>query len=282
MKLTSLLLASAATLTVALAGCGKVDTNSFGDMVGGDLGHLIKAGGHASNAMSLSPADEAALGQSAGISLTNTFQTSSDVNLTKYVNFVGLTVAMGSDDPNAVYVFAVLETPEVNAWSTPGGWIFVSRGVLNNCQNEAELAGVLAHEIAHVNHHDGLEEVKAAEAKSALVEGAQANSRTSQFADIADQGVEVLTKQSHSQPSELKADAAAVHFVAAAGYDPAAYLQLLQRLQQVASRGGGVMGTHPGIDKRIAVVSAELPKVPQGGATLAPRFAASVTPVAPK
>ena len=282
MKITSLLLASAATCLLALSGCGNVDSNSLGDMVGGNLGHLIKAGGHASNAMSLSEDDENSLGQSAGISLTNTYPTCADVNLTKYVNFVGLTVAMGSDDPNAKYVFAVLETPEVNAWSTPGGWIFVSRGVLNNCQNEAELAGVLAHEIAHVNHHDGLDEVKAAEGKAALVEGAQASDRTSQFSDIADKGVDVLTKQAHSQPSELKADAAAVHFISAAGYDPAAYLQLLQRLQQVAAHGGGVMSTHPGIDKRIATVTAELAKVPPGGATLGTRFAASVTAPAPK
>jgi beta-barrel assembly-enhancing protease len=277
MKLQTTLLASATLLAIGLAGCGNMDTNKLGDMVGGNLGHGIKALGHASNAANLSQRDEKALGESAGISLTNTFPLSKDEALTTYVNYVGLTVSMGSEDPNAKYVFGVLETDQVNAWSTPGGWVFITKGVLKNCQNEAELAGVLAHEIAHINHHDGLDEVKAAELKAAAVEGSQVDSRTAGFESVVDGGVDVMTKQAHSQPSELKADAAAVHYLSEAGYDPNCYLQLLQRLKQATAHGGGIMGTHPGIDKRIATVSAELAKVPQGGATLAPRYAANMS-----
>jgi predicted Zn-dependent protease len=265
-KIHTLLLAAAVALPFGLSGC---------NLGGVDLSKGLSAGQHLWNAGNLTVEDEDAIGQSAGIALTNTYQLCQDRALTKYVNFIGLTVASSSDDPSAKYVFAVLETPEVNAWSSPGGYVFVSRGVLNKCQDEAELAGVLAHEIAHICHHDGLDEIKAAEAKSAISEGASAYQKTAAFSSLADKGVDIFTKQSHSQPSELKADATAVHYLSAAGYDPASYLHFLQRL---GNSGGKVMSTHPGTGQRISTVTQEMAKVRPGGATLAARYVTNAAP----
>jgi predicted Zn-dependent protease len=273
--------AAAVLAAAALAGAGAGCLDKVGDAIGGPAGHAIKGLGHLGNAAGMNEEQEDGLGQSVGISLTNTFRVSQDTTLIKYVNYVGLTVAMGSDDPNGKYVFAVLDAqqgpqPIINAWSAPGGYIFISRGVVDLCQDEAELAGVLAHEIAHVNHHDGLEEVKRAQGGAALGEFAQMDNRTAQYSGVLDQFVDLVIKQTHSQPQELAADAAAVQFLANAGYDPASYLRFLQRLGQVGGGGGQVMSSHPGVGQRIQAVAGALTKVKPGGQTLQPRFAAWV------
>jgi predicted Zn-dependent protease len=264
---------AAALLMLSVASCNQVV--QVGNAMGGEYGHAIAAAGELGSAAVLNEEQEDALGQSVGIALTNSYRVTSDEKLLKYVNFVGLSVAMGSDDPNSKYVFAVLEAPDVNAYSGPGGYVFITRGALNMCKDEAELAGVLAHEIAHCNHHDGLEEVRAAKFQSGVSHGAQAYNKTAGFAPLLNAGVDVLTKQAHSQPSELKADASAVHFLSNAGYNPQSYLNFLHRLAGLPG-GGGVMNSHPGTSQRIATVAAELTKVKPGGTALADRFAANV------
>jgi predicted Zn-dependent protease len=271
--LRMLAIPAVALMTISLASCG--DAAKLGNAMGGQYGHGLAALANFGSAATINEEQEDALGQSVGIQLTNTYRVVSDEKLLKYVNFVGLSVAMGSDDPNSKYVFAVLEAPDVNAYSGPGGYVFITRGTLNMCKDEAELAGVLAHEIAHCNHHDGLEEVKASKMQQGLSNLAAANSKTAGWADMLGTGVDVLTKQAHSQPSELKADAAAVHFLSNSGYNPQSYLNFLQRLAQLGG-GGGIMNSHPGTPQRIATVSNELKNIKPGGATLADRFAAYV------
>ena len=240
--------------------------------------HGLGAAGHLVNAAGMSEKDEDALGQSVGVAVTNRYHLVTDQALLKYVNLVGFTVASASSRPGGNYVFGVLETPEVNAMSGPNGYIFVTRGALAMMRDEAELAGVLAHEIGHVCSHDGLEQVKGAEQRAALAEGAQMSGRTAGFAGIADMGVDVITKQGFSQPQEFAADKSGVVIMTAAGYDAASYLRFLQRLQAAEGRAGGgrFMSTHPGVGERVGKVSGQLATVRAGGATLAERFQANV------
>src|SRR5690606_31603400 len=78
-----------------------------------------------------------------------------DPALQHYVNRLGRWLAQHSERPNLPWKFGVIETDDVNAFSTPGGYVLISRGLFDRMRNEAELAGVLAHEIAHVvdKHH---------------------------------------------------------------------------------------------------------------------------------
>jgi predicted Zn-dependent protease len=266
---------------MALSGCqagSPLSAESIGNMVGGDTGHLIKAGGHAANAAALGEKDEDAMGQSVALAVTNRYGLVNNDKLTKYVTLVGLTVASGSPRPAGNYVFGVLDSPEVNAFSGPNGYIFITRGALAMLQNEAELAGVLGHEIAHVCNHDGLHQIQAAEQRGALSELVQADSDTARFSALADAGIDVITKQGYTQPQELDADAGAVRTMAAAGYDPAAYLAFLKRLETAEGKSAGnrLMSTHPGVAKRTARVNEALGTVKPGGATLAERFARNV------
>jgi predicted Zn-dependent protease len=275
--LRSIALSAAALMMVTAMGCQGME--DLGDKVGGRRGAGFKALGGIGSSFAINEENEDALGQAVGISLTNTYRIVEDRNLLKYVNFIGLTVAMGSDDPAAKYLFGVLETEEINAFSGPGGYIFITRGALKFCKDEAELAGILAHEIAHCNHHDGLEEAKSAKARQGFAQGVAFFTNNEGYGEMLGGMVEVYTKQTHSQPSEIKADAAAVHFLANTGYNPNSYLNYLQRLASTPSPGGlkAFMSSHPGTPQRVEVVTQEIKTLKKtGGATLANRFAANV------
>ncbi len=278
MNFRTILLSTLAGL-LPLAGCGKngpLNADLIGDMVGGQTGHLVKAGGHVGNAMAISEKDEDALGQSAAVALTNRYGLYNDPKLLKYVTLVGLTVASASPNPNANYVFGILNTEDVNAFSGPNGYVLITHGLVRQMKDEAELAGVLAHEIAHVSNHDGLHQVQAAERSTAFAEGLKATSNDAdRFGQLIDGGVDVLTKQAYTQPQEFDADQAGVRVMSAAGYDGQSYLNLLQRLHTTAgsSNNATLMSTHPGLDARIQRVDAQLKGLKAGGATLADRFA---------
>lgn len=281
-----------------LAGC-TVDGNML--QMGGRGGNtnvlgLLSAGGQFLNAASLGEKDEDVIGQSVAATITSRYPPVASTGLQRYANLVGLTVANASPRPDGNWVFGVIDSPDVNAFSGPNGYVLVTRGALMRMQDEAELAGVLAHECAHVCNHDGLTQVKAAEQKGALVNAMKAaDSRTAQVAVFADSGIDVITKQGYSQPEEFKADEDAVRIMAAAGYDPNSYLNFLRRLQASGGSGGGsqLMSTHPGIGQRIARVQAAIAGLPRtgptNGATLQARFAfnlqgmpaAGMPPVAP-
>jgi predicted Zn-dependent protease len=259
------------------AGCGAnspLSAENLGNAIGGPTGSLIKAGGHEANALALSEKDEDAMGQSVGVACTSTYGVYNNDQVLTYVTLVGLTVANSSPNPGGNYVFGVLDTEEINAFSGPNGYIFVTRGALEHMQDEAELAGVLAHEVGHVCHHDGLKQVKAAEQNAALAQGMQASSATAQFAQFTNSAVDAITKTGYTQPQEFSADDEGVKIMTAAGYDPHSYLNFLKRLAALqASTGGSIMSTHPAIGLRVNKVSAEIVQMNNpGGATLADRF----------
>jgi len=103
---------------------------------------------------------EQAIGQASAAKLINVFRLYDNADMTRYVNLVGNTVARQSGR-SVPYHFAILDTDVVTAVSLPGGYIFITRGALANLHNEAELAGVLAHEVAHVDRRHLEKEIRA-------------------------------------------------------------------------------------------------------------------------
>ncbi len=190
-----------------------------------------------------------------------------DKELELYVNLVGRNLAAQSSRPTLEWTFGVLKEPRVfNASSAPGGYVFVTQGLLKSVENEAQLAGVLAHEIAHVTLRHALlryGEVKVAQCRMAV--GVQVmmgrmrqltvNPRASEFAGFAesmerggtldldkhqdllvsltDRTVEKLVTQGYAQRDEYAADEEAVRLLVSAGYDPQEYIQLLGKLPDV-------------------------------------------------
>jgi len=273
LSLTAAALASAALIAACDTG-SRFDANSLAPIIGERNAGVLAAGGRAFNAASLSQKDEDAIGQSVAIAITNQYPLVRNDNLQRYVNLVGLTVASVSPAAGGNWIFGVIESPEINAFSGPNGYVFVTHGAILQMKDEAELAGVLGHEIAHVSNHDGLNQIKANEERGALTQFMQAaDSRTAQLAVFADNGLNVITKQGYSQPQEFAADQAGTRLISAAGYNPRSYLNFLQRIQSLnVSNSGKIMSTHPGIGERVARVSQQLQSLPPTGATLADRF----------
>jgi predicted Zn-dependent protease len=226
--------------------------------------------------ITITPAAEDGMGQSVAVSLTNTYPLTKDEKLNKYVSLVGLTIVNASDRPVGNWQFGVLETQEVNAFAGPNGYIFVTRGALNRMDNEAQLAGVLAHEVTHVLHHHGLEAVKKDAGVDFLKAVADANIQdpTGLARQFGTPMVSTVAKNGYGQDQERDADAMAIRLLVAAGYDPNGLPQFLQKLE---SGGGGAFSTHPGKAERISRARNQIAQLGNPkGKTLQDRFRKNV------
>jgi predicted Zn-dependent protease len=265
------------TVPLNMGGCGQA-MEAIGGAIGGPEGQLLAAGGKAADALTLSEAQEDGMGQTVALAVTNQYGIVKDEALNRYVTLVGLTVASASSRPDGNYLFGVVNSPEINAFSGPNGYIFVTKGAIDAMQDESELAGVLAHEIAHVANKDGLKAVQ----QAGLVEaGMQAGGAVSEelamFNAASDGLIEVVLKRGYSQEQELKCDRDAVRMLVGAGYDPNGFKNFLARTTGHEGGSHEVMSTHPGKEKRVALVSEEIAKRFTGknrpAATLKERFA---------
>jgi len=145
-------------------------------------------------------------------------------------------------------LFAVLDDETINAYSAPGGYVFVTRGALQAMADEAELAAVLAHEIAHVNRRHIVRQfnVHARDDSSlgglARLLGGSGDSARIAFSQAVDKAMDLLFVQGYNQRDELEADTDATLLLAAAGYDPTALRRFLARIGESKARVGK---THP-------------------------------------
>jgi predicted Zn-dependent protease len=193
----------------------------------------------------------------------------------EYLNLLGQSLAIFSERPETFggYHFLLLDSDEINAFAAPGGLILVTRGMVRCCQNEDELAAVLAHEICHVERKHGLSAIKQGRLTEAFtiiasesakqMGGENLASLTRQFEESVGDVVMTLTTSGYSRGQERDADAAAVRLLRRAGYPPAAMITMLMRMdERLADTGGlGFAKTHPSARSRAgdlrAVVAAE-------------------------
>jgi predicted Zn-dependent protease len=245
-----------------------------------DVGAIAGGAGKLVQATSLSEKDEISIGQSVAVQATNRWKIYPDEKLNRYVTLVARTVGQSSPETKLKLFCAVLDTDEVNAFSGPHGYIFVTRGAIAKMHDESELAGVLGHEIGHIVKQHGLNAVKTEGQKQGLMEMASgANAHFAHFDKLADIGGEAIINTGFSQPQEEEADSEGVKYVVAAGYDPDGFLHFLQRIAKEQGAGGKPFGTHPGAGARVKLVSDEINKLGAAGqgATLADRFHLFVT-----
>ena len=151
----------AALVTVLLqSGCATVAKTAAqigqttGVMTADQAESLVKTGEAFGKAFEqITPEQEYYVGRAVGATIISTYKVYDNEVATRYVNLIGQTMGMVSDKPETFggYHFLILDSDEINAFAAPGGLIFLSRGMLRLCKNEDQLAGVLAHEVAHVN-----------------------------------------------------------------------------------------------------------------------------------
>ena len=216
-------------------------------------------------AKGISDSEEYYIGRAVAARLLARNSLSQNRDAITYVNEVGQTVAQKSSMPRTYrgYHFGILETSEPNAYACPGGLILITRGLLKECQNEDELAAVLAHEVAHVAHKDGVKSINKARWTEVLTStgaeaarqygGGVAGSLVSMFESSIDDVFKTLVVNGYSREAEANADREAVTTLTRAGYDPGALAAILSRL---SSRGGsgGIFRSHPLTAERVQAV----------------------------
>jgi predicted Zn-dependent protease len=213
--------------------------------------------------------------------------------LNTYVNTMGQAIVYSSTRPEiyAGYHFLVLDTEEVNAMSAPGGFIFISKGLIRRCKNEEMLASILAHEVGHVCAKHGLQAIKKARLVDAFkVIGTEAARKygseelaqlTTAFEGALGDIVETLVVRGYDRKYEYEADDLAVEFDAAVGYAPKGLTDFLQTMvsDATAASGKGWFKTHPSAADRLQKVKsriAALAVVPVEASVRTARFQQSV------
>lgn len=152
----------------------------------------------------------------------------------RYVNRVGRWLSLNSERPDLNWQFGVLDTGTVNAFSTPGGYVLISRGLLERLHNEAELAGVLAHEIAHVvkkHHLAAMKKGKGMEAGVNVLSMYLDQQKSAAAKEKLVGGMKEIMLRGLDKDDEFEADRMGVVIAARAGYDPYGLPSVIQMLQ---------------------------------------------------
>jgi len=212
----------------------------------------------------ISDEEEYYIGRAVAAKILSSYPLLENRALTGYVNLIGQTIALHSDTPQTYggYHFAILDTNEINAFACPGGTILITRGMISATRNEEELAAVLAHEVAHIHHRDGVASIKSTRWTEALtVMGVEATrsytpAQVSQLVRIFEGSVEdvfkTLVVNGYGRSQEYQADETAMRALSRAGYNPASLRDFLLVLAaQGTTTSGGILKTHPGTAERI-------------------------------
>jgi predicted Zn-dependent protease len=220
--------------------------------------------------------EEVDLGRVVAARVLATYPLSGDEKLQRYVTLVGNTVAAYSERPALDWHFAVLDTPIVNAFSTPGGYIFITTGAMKQIHSEAELAAVLGHEIGHVTQKHILKEIKRANTMAASAAFAQSTSASQWLNDdlakkIGDLAYQKLFTTGLSRRDEEEADRIGITLADDAGYKAAEFVHFLEGLEKLEGKSEMkvLTATHPSPRQRIAYVK---PLAKSEGVVLAERW----------
>lgn len=260
-----------------------------GMQVGGyDLTPLADAGDKLAKSTADTPEqEEEAIGRHMAGTLLGASKLSRQQQQQRYVNRVGRLLTLSSPRPQLDWHFGVLADNDVNAFAAPGGYVFVTSGLLDMLENEAQLAGVLSHEIAHVTHKDYLKAMRsnnllgAALDVGAFVGDAATNGKASaqerEFAQSVVNASKEVYARGLDKSDEYAADKTALETMTKAGYDPYAYAVVMQKLQARAAQDSAMallLQTHPSPTDRLEAMGESLDtmNIPGNLVTLDKRF----------
>ena len=197
----------------------------------------------------ISDEQEVEIGKQTNEQVLNQYQLEENQQIQQYVSDLGQELVNNSDSRDIPFTFQVVESDEVNAFATPGGFVYVTTGLLKAAENRAQLASVMAHEIAHINEKHGVKNLKQAVVARGLA--TTAGVETSALAQIAYQ---LTVDLPQSRSFEYEADSTGLQILQQSGYPAEAFANFLAKLQG----GGGqpeFLRTHPSSDNRIEAIS---------------------------
>ena len=227
-------------------------------------------------------AEEQQIGQQVSDKVVETFGVYQDAGVTKYVTLVGAVLAQASTRPNLNWQFVVLDTDGVNAFAAPGGFVHITKGLLGLMKNEAELAGVLAHEIIHVTEKHTVHTIQNNDGVKVLSGevsgGGMAQSLVTRFVDAA---YKHILNNEFSRDDEDESDDKGVQLANRVGYAPAglasALTKLTERNKDIKEKNG-LFASHPMMKDRLASIDKTIrDKKLAATATVEARYAKNIT-----
>lgn len=269
-------LVASSLVALVFCGCAILEmATQVGTSVAVATGHMtqaqadsaVRVAGATGKALEkFTPENEYYMGRTVSALVLDKYKVYDNRDANRYLNVLGRTVSLSSDRPETFkgYHFVILDTDEVNAFATPGGFILVSRGLMKCCRSEDALAAVLAHEVAHVELEHGIKAVESGRRASALailgVEAAR-NFGSEGFKNLVDvfgNSMEDIAKklmlEGYPKEQEFAADKQAVAILRRAGYHPGALKRVLEEMAKVTGSKdtGGFGKTHPSVADRIS------------------------------
>jgi predicted Zn-dependent protease len=218
--------------------------------------------------MLVSEDQEIAMGRQADTSVIATIGLYPDAAWQRYIQQFGARLAATSERPNLPWTFRVVDDPAVNAFALPGGFIYVTRGLLTHITSEAELASVVGHEIGHVTaRHTAAEMSKQQLIGLGLAVGSMANSQVAKYASTANQALGILYLK-FSRDDESQADQLGLRYMRRANFDPRQMPEVFLMLDRLTTASGGDrlptwLETHPSPANRVAAINQQIAALPQ-------------------
>jgi len=218
--------------------------------------------------MLVSEAQEIEMGRQADAAVAQGIGLYADAGWQRYIQQFGARIAATSERPNLPWTFRVVDDAAVNAFAVPGGFVYVTRGLLAHLTSEAELASVVGHEIGHVTaRHTAAAMSKQQLIGLGLAVGSMANKQVAKYAGAANQALGILYLK-FSRDNESQADQLGLRYMRRAGYDPRQMPEVFVMLDRLGAAEGGSrlptwLETHPSPANRVAAINRQIAALPQ-------------------
>ena len=208
-------------------------------------------------------AREVGLGRSLAKTIEEEYGVYKNAEMQKRIEQIGHSLAAVCDRKDVTYFFTVLDHEKVNAFSLPGGYVYINKGLVEKADSDDEIAGVLAHEIGHIVARHSIKRLQAALGYSLMSILSLATTKNVGAAKEASLAFSLIML-GYSREDEFLADQLAVKYVKKAGYNPQAIISFLEKLKQIEKEAAlkplisNYARTHPYLPERIAAVKQEI------------------------
>lgn len=214
----------------------------------------------------LSDKEEVKLGQQINDALLKKeLKAYKDPIINAYVNDIGQRLARTSRRPNLPFTFQVADDKQVNAYATAGGFVYVTTGLLRTAENEAEVAGVIGHEIGHVEGKHLIAQMSRQAFQDGLITAAGLDrSKAIQI------GVDLAVRRPRSRENEFDADQRGLRIMSTSGYAPMGMVSFMEKLQKLSSNVPTILSTHPNGADRVVALKKNVQANPANPASTSP------------